>query len=313
MWLRRFTNYILENRWRAIALTFVITFIPLVGMVGILIAALVTLRKGMLEGGLFTVAATLPFVISFYLSGGQAAVVPLALWAAVGVAVLSNLLTWVYAVMLCKKKSWSAILQTAALFGVFLISVIHLCYPGVADWWGKALQSYYSQASNVAGLLQEKSVTSNEAQIAAINITKEFATGLMTAAVLFNAVLQLVIARWWECIVYTPGLLRRELHNIRLSRLAGALFILSLVFAYLGNGVVLDIMPVLYMLFVAAGLSLIHYMFGLMRSKATWFWLALLYTGLILGMQTSVLVVSVLALLDVWVDVRRRFNFRREG
>ena len=56
--------------------------------------------------------------------------------------------------------------------------------------------------------------------------------------------------------IYNPGSLRKELHRIRLSQLAGLLFLISMVFSYLGNSVVLDIMPVLYMLFCAAGLSL---------------------------------------------------------
>jgi hypothetical protein len=45
-----------------------------------------------------------------------------------------------------------------------------------------------------------------------------------------------------------------------LSTLAGILFLASLVLAYLGNKVVLDVMPIVYGLFAAAGLSLIHYL-----------------------------------------------------
>lgn len=307
MWLARLTEYLFKHRAQAIALTFVSTFIPVIGIVGILIAALVTLRKGVAEGAIFTLAATLPYAISFYVTGGHGAVVPLVVWAAVGVAVFSNILTWVFAVMLLRNTSWSVILQIAALVGVLVISVVHLVYPDVASWWGVQLQAYYEQASAMTGMLKPP-VGSPDTQLEAINVTKQYATGMMVAAVLFNAVLQLIAARWWQAIVFEPGILRKELHGIRLSQLAGGLFALSMVLSYMGNGVVLDIMPVLYMLFGAAGLSLAHYLFGLMISPTRWFWLCVFYITLIFSMPMSMVFVAMFALLDIWLDVRKRVS-----
>ena len=149
---------------------------------------------------------------------------------------------------------------------------------------------------------------SNESQIEAINLTKQYATGLMTAAVLFNALLQLAVARWWQSVLFSPGLLRKELHNIRLSQLAGVLFVASVAISYLGNSVISDIMPVLYALFATAGLSLIHYLFGLMKSPTVWFWLAFMYVTLIFSMPVSLMIVAVLGLSDIWLNIRNRFK-----
>ncbi len=311
MWLQRFTNYLFQHRWQAIALTFIITFIPVIGIIGILIAALVTLVTGVVEGAIFTLVATLPYIITFAFSSMGETMPPLVAWAAVGVAVLSNVLTWVFAVMLRRQSTWSEILQVAALVGVLVISVIHLIYPEVADWWGSELQSYYHQAATLApDVLKSSSTTATqtESQIDAISITKQYATGLMIAAILFNALLQLIVARWWQAIMFKPGSLRVELHNIRLSQLAGILFIISLVFSYLGNRVVLDIMPILYILFTAAGLSLIHYLFGLARSPTKWFWMSVLYVALIFTLPMSMLLVAMGAVVDIWTDVRKRFR-----
>jgi len=52
----------------------------------------------------------------------------------------------------------SVIIQIAALLGVLLVSVIHLVYPGIADWWGNQLQSYYVQASAMNDLLKNASL-----------------------------------------------------------------------------------------------------------------------------------------------------------
>jgi uncharacterized membrane protein YccF (DUF307 family) len=67
-------------------------------------------------------------------------------------------------------------------------------------------------------------------------------------------------------------------------------------------------MPVLYTLFGAAGLSLIHYFFGQMRAPMVWFWLMLVYAVLIFSMPISVISISIFALADSWLDIRKRFK-----
>src|SRR3990167_9971244 len=134
MWFKRFTKSLLQYRALAFALAFVSTFIPVLGIAGILIATLVTLRKSVVEGALLTIVTTVPYFISFYLAGSHEATIPLVMWAAVGVAVISNVLTWIFAVMLKRQTPWSQILQIAALMGVLVVSVVHLAYPTVADW-----------------------------------------------------------------------------------------------------------------------------------------------------------------------------------
>lgn len=331
MWLLRFTDYILRHRWQALALTFLSTLVSaclskllsnapvlimLLGFLlaiflstfGIVLAALITLIRGMTEGVIFTLAATLPYLIGLYAPANQD-VPHLMLWMGIGFAVLSNVLTWVFAVVLKRQMSWSLLIQLAALLGVFVISVIHLIYPGVVDWWGgqlQALQSFYTQMAPTSETL--KTVATNEAQIEWINISKQISTGAVTAVILCGAMLQLVAARWWQTKVFKPGMLQRELHNLRLSQLAGILFFGSLVLSYLGNVVVLDIMPVLYMLFIVAGLSLIHYLFGLSHSPTVWFWLAVFYLTLLLTWPFSVVLVAMFGWLDIWLNMRKRIS-----
>ncbi len=302
MWLYRFTNELLRKRWQSVLFVFVITFIPVIGTIGILVAALVTLVKGVAEGAVFTLATTLPYVLGFFLSGQELGV-PLILWAAIGV--ISNLLTWVFAIMLRRKTSWSVMFQIAALAGVLVISIVHLSYPGVADWWGHQLQIESTKSLTV---LQQNTAQSHDAQLEAINISKGYATGFVVATILINALIQLIVARWWQGVIFSRGNLSRELRAIRLSPLAGILFVMSLVFFYLGNAVVLDIMPILYALFCVAGLSLIHYLFRQMPSKTAWFWLFMLYVALIISMPSSIILVSMLALFDIWLDIRKRIK-----
>src|SRR3990167_446669 len=306
MRLLRLTNYLLGHRAIAILLVFCITFVPMIGIIGILYAGLITLRKGIIEGGIFTLAATLPYVASFYLSGGHAEDAPLIILAAIGIAVLSNVLTWIFASMLKRQVSWSNLIQIAALMGVLFVSIAHLINPSIAAWWGAQLQLYYTKAAALTSIAANKALVSPETQLETIAITKQYATGLMTMAILFNAILQLIVARWWQAAMFYPGLLRRELHTIRLSQLASGLFVLGLIFAYLGNSVALDIMPILYMLFGMAGLSLIHYLFGLLTQPTKWFWLWLMYIAFFISLPTSLLLVGIFALADAGFDIRHR-------
>ncbi|VVC76574.1 hypothetical protein AQUSIP_18900 [Aquicella siphonis] len=332
MRLQRLTEYLLRHRWQAIILTFIITYIPVIGMASILIACLVTLCVGVVEGAMFTLAATLPYVLVF--ASGTREAIPMVVWATVTLTVLGNVLTWVFAVMLRRHCSWSFILQVAALTGVLAISVIHLAYPGIGDWWAAQLQSFYNQSAALAGAAQGETLPAiGESQVDTINIIKNFATGILAVFVLFTAVIQVMVARWWQITVSHTGRLGRELQGIHLSRLAGGLFMLALVLYYLENSVVLDILPVLCLLFSAAGLSLVHYIFGLMEPSKGRFWLSLLYIALmysltmiamlplfsalnlILPVVIAVMILSasifafvVLGLFDVWFNMRKRIR-----
>jgi len=311
MKFQRFTKYMLEHRLEAVLLTFGFTFIPVLGVLGILFAALVTLRKGPAEGAIVTVAATMPYVFSFMLASHDPNALPIVLWTAVMVAVVSNILTWVFASMLAWQLSWSRILQIAALIGVLVISVIHLQFANIADWWSAQLTSYYTQASKAMSEVLNETANGgpSDAQLESIKMTKYYISGMIGSAILLNAVLQLVVARWWQSILYAPGVLRRELHHIRLSKMAGILFMVGIILSYIGNNsVVLDIMPIAYLLFAGAGLSLIHFFFGKMVSPTRWFWISLLYVAIIFAMPLSVVIVAMMALFDVWFDLRKRFG-----
>jgi hypothetical protein len=310
MWLKRYTHYLLQHRWVTLAITFLITFVPIVGSFGSLIATLVTVRKGVVEGAVLMLAATIPYGLSFYFTAShEVNVVPAIAWVALSVTVLINVLAWVFAVMLRRHNSWSTLIQLGALFGVLVVSVVHLAFPDIAAWW---MQQLTQQAALITGKLKNASggMLDQQAQADAIKLSSEHMTGVIVAVVLFLAMTQLVVARWWQMLVFQTTSLRKELHHIRLSHLAGVLFLISLALAYYGNGnrVVLDIMPILYLLFSTAGLSVVHFIFGLMRSPVVWIWMLLIYTILVFTVPASIFFLSVLGLIDIWLDIRKRLK-----
>lgn len=336
--MRQFTEYLLLHRWQALLLTLVITglslYIPVLGTASILIAAFFTLCLGVFEGAIFTLVATLPYLLFFTGSGHEAeAFALMKVWGAV-VLISSNVLTLVFAVMLRKHCSWSSLVQIVALFAVLVISVIHLVYPDVASWWSQQLTYLYNQANAMTDLAKsgaESAAATNDGFLETINTIRNFATGFVTAYIFFTALIQVMLARWWQVVIVNRGRLGKELQQIRLSRLAGFLFMASLVLCYLENQVVLDILPVLCLLFGGAGLSLIHYLCSKMEPSKGRLCLLVLYAALIYSLAMMALLplftalnvmlpvmlavmifmISILAFVslgffDVWFDVRKR-------
>jgi hypothetical protein len=300
MFLQRVTNYLLRHRIFALTLTFFITFVPVIRVVGVLIAAFMTLIKGAWAGLIFTLAVLVATGVGLYFVANHDPAIPTAfLWVISVSALLANGLTWVFAVMLRRQTSWSTITQVAALGTALVISLIHILYPAVADWWAIWAVKLQTQA--------KLNLNPNEF-MEMINLNKPYATGIALAAILITAFSQVIVARWWLAVLYSPGSLRRGLQSIRLSRLAGILFVASLVLAYLGNAVILDIMPVLYLLFFGAGLSFVHYFFNTMPPSKRWIWLSIFYVALLLLLPFSAMLVVGLALADGMLDLRKRLS-----
>jgi hypothetical protein len=286
-------------------------------------AALMTLCEGIVTGALFALAATLPFIASF-ISTTHHLTTPSSVLVVVSMLtiILSNGLTWLFAVLLRKGLIWSKLLQQVALGSVLVISLIHLAYPDMSDWWATQLQLFYKQATAVTNALVNHVNTNTPLATIddMVNAIKPYTTGLLAIFILLSAFLQLIVACWWLSAVFKPGSLRNMLSQIRLSRLAGLLFLACLILAYLGNSVVLDIMPILYVLFAAAGLSLLHYLLNLYPHGKVWFFV--FYGVLLLAIVTmtiqpaiaaivislAVVLLATLALLDIGWDVRKRIK-----
>jgi hypothetical protein len=303
MILRRFTDYILQGRLQAMGTAFVFGFVPLLGTVSILIAAFITLRKGVLEGLLVLVAATLPLLLEYMAFPPQpdAAVTTLEITL---VLLASNLLTWLFAAALRKYSSWSLVLQLGALLGIIAVCAVHIVYPDIASWWHAKLTGYFSSSLDMMSQIKADDTQTQESMVTkVVTMLTPYATGWVAIFLIFNSLLQVFLARWWQASIFNPGGLKKELYQIRMSQIAGIVFFITLIWSYWGNAVILDIMPILFITFAAAGFSLLHYLLAL--KKHGWIWLGLIYLVATL-VPESVVVISIIALLDISLDFRKR-------
>lgn len=321
------TDFILKNRWRTLAVAFAITFIPLIGTISIIIAGLVTLRKGALEGFWVLIASTLRYFLILPVEP-----MPTSLWL-VGVITATNLLTWGFAALLHRFQNWNLVLEVAALIGIVIVTTAHAVKPDIETFWGNQLSTLLSQADAKASLPSiaqniNKSSTAPAATPAAqpseegtepdiisfVNVTKPYATGILAASLVFTALMQLLIARFWQLVPFKPLEFQDEIHHVRLSHMAGLVFLAALVLSYLKIALALDMLPVLYLTFCIAGLSLAHYFIAKLKILG-WLWLFVFYTILLCSWMVyhsplAFQLIALIALLDVWFDWRERnFHF----
>lgn len=300
--LRRVTDFILQGRSQAMGVAFVCAYIPLLGSISILIAGLVTLRKGVLEGFLVLCAAIIPLIINYYAASVPAEQLKLA-QVTIGLVIVSNILVWLYAGLLRQYANWNLLLEVSLFVAVVLIGIAHLIYPNLAEWWGTQLTAYFTRAAAIASGLPNPDI---KTQLQVVNIIKHYATGLMLTSLILNGLLQVGLARWWQAAMFNPGGLRKELYSLRLSNIVGILFILVLVASFWSNAIVLDIKPVFYALFSVAGFSLLHW--WLATKRYGWVGLLIAYIAAILLFPESLMIIAILALLDVLLDLRKRLT-----
>ncbi len=307
MLLRRFTDFILRSRVSAMSVAFLLSFVPLIGAsVSILVAALVTLRKGAVEGSLVLGASIAPYLLAYVVAPQTD---DQFIFIATGAIIAINVLTWLLSVVLRRFANWSWVVEIATYVGIVLVCVIHLIYPDLSAWWSTQLTAYFNKTAVMVGQLVPDGASSTEAVSAEmIANVKRFVTGFLVASIVFNALLQLVLARWWQSVIFNPGALQRELHQVRLSYISVAMFVLVSILAYLENALGLDLLPVLITAFGMSGMSLIHRL--VLSNRAAWFWLTLIYISILLMFPLGLMLVAMVGVFDSLLDLRKKFDLK---
>jgi hypothetical protein len=250
---------------------------------------LVTLRKGRLEGTWVAIAAILP-VLAFAVLGYSY------------LSLLNNLLSvltiWVLALVLRRTTSWSYVLVIAAGLGVMAVLAIHGYSSNVDQWWQQKMMA------NMQTLKSELALDTTTQQALISNLAS-IATGIIAVLLLLMNLGWLLLARNWQAVMFNPGQLRPELQNIRMPKwLAVALGILIVLGLLTQWQLCFDVLPVVLLPFVLAGVSLVHFIINV--RKLSWFWLVVFYILLVLFLPYWAGALAILALTDSMVDLRRR-------
>ena len=269
----------MRGRAQACLVALLGVLVPLIGPAAV---GLVTLRKGSVEGALVALWASLPFVVSYFAGQSSPFVAVMSILALANTLIVANVLRGT--------ASWSL-----ALVSDVCVAVGFVVFAGVV---------FQTDLSVMMSDLTELFVSVSE-QLEKDYVMPDTSSVLAWVAWMtaFSALLGVVVARWWQALLFNPGGFQQEFQGIRLESKVGlgCLLLVILGFTLLSEfqfWLQLASIPL-----IVCGLSLLHYTAKV--KKAGGYWLVLMYLGLFLGPVMSGLLVA-LGAIDSVLNLRAR-------
>lgn len=291
--MRSLAEYIMRGRKQAIIAAFIFAWIPLFGWMADVITCFVTLRKGPKEGLAILPWSLLPNIVYASLSSSSNLMMVTVIYSLIGTSVASYLL----ATLLRETNSWSIVLEIAGLLGILTVIIVHIVNPNIAIHWVADLNNYIKANG---GDLQQLSMPDTQE---ALKFFASIIVGLQMAALIIGDLFNIFLARYMQSLLYNPGAVQDELRNIRLSLTTVVISLIVVGLASFGKvSFAVDCMPIVILIFVLAGTSLVHYF--LAKGKAHLLWYVVYYCALVFILPFIV----GLATLDSWRNFRQRYG-----
>lgn len=269
--------------------------IPLIGYIGAAAIALVVLHAGIRQGleltGIGMLAAGL---LAWIVAGGQA--VQLVLMMAIQwMPVL--LIAWALRVF----RSQGLAFSVAGGLGVLSVLLIHLLTGSPREWWRSLLEQFVQVAKQQQNVQVDPQVLDNLAGIM---------TGLAVAGSVIGVIIAVLLARWWQAMLYNPGGFAQEFRQFRVSRTVApaalVLGALALMLSGQWRELVLDILMVGLVVYLVQGISLFHALVAWRGLSPGW--LVLLYGMILFGAPYGILMIGMAGYADTWIDIRSRIS-----
>jgi hypothetical protein len=246
---------------------------------------LVTLRKDSSEGLIVALWALLPW-LALYLTGSMSPLLTLAPSAALVVIVVA-------ANFLRTTVSWQWTLIGVGLCSAVAVSIVGIVASADIDQVVAEVAELVAQISAQAGVSEELSLVPD----------RTFVLGLLAWMIALTVVCGLLVARWWQALLFNPGGFREEFHGFRLERRVAIIL-----FAIVVAGVMLprEYTPWIELLslpLLIAGVALVHSSVKIMGFGGHW--LGLMYFGLFFIGPTGTVLVG-LGLVDSILNLRSR-------
>lgn len=299
--MKSLAAFVMRSRWSAALVASVAAvsfwlFPPLLIVSGAVVA-LVTLRRGAVEGSLImALAGAVAAGLIWQVLGAP--------WPMLDVLLAVWLPVWLLALVLRATISLSRTIQVATLLGLLGVAGFYLVLGDPAIWWSALLGNFQEQLAALA----PSGPTSDQALLEQwLELLKEWAPwlpGQAVGAVLLAVLLALLLGRWWQALLFNPGGFRPEFHELRLGQplaiLALMLFGAVLLSGWppLANGLLVLGMP-----YTVQGVALVHAV--VFKRRLSPAWLVLFYLLLIPFLSQLVMVLGV---VDAWTDFRNRIR-----
>jgi hypothetical protein len=254
---------------------------------------LVTLRHGAQEG--LAIIAGAAILCSLVAWGGMGTP-----WFSLPLVMALWLPVWLGSQVLRVTRSQGVMLIAVGAMAALFALGMRVMIGDVQAWWYAVLQRFFEQPAADTGI-----PFGPEELKAAAGTMNAFAAGALGVSV----VMPILLARWWQAILYNPGGFGAEFRELRLPRVAALPVALAAVFVAVQfmndgvQGVAADLLVVAMALYLFQGLAIAHYYIH--QRGASVGRIVLLYTGLVLMQPYSALALAMVGLVDSGMDLRR--------
>jgi len=282
--MRSLLQWLLRGQVASALLLAACTAIPLLTWFAAAGGSLLLLRRGLAASGQALLLALLP-ALAWWLVANDPRIL------------LILLGSFALAQVLRRYSSWRWVLLASLLSGAGTALCLQLAFSEPLAVQNAQLQQFLPQA--LGALYQQMSEAE---QLRLAELIPLLLLGVLATLLQIASLLCLMLARYWQALLFNPGGFSREFHALRLPRsVAFSLFALMLLIPALSTtGAVL--VPLCSVPLLFAGLALVH---GKLAGKAGGkFWLVGLYLSLLLFMQLAYPLLLVLALSDSLFDFR---------
>ncbi|HEY7886042.1 MAG TPA: hypothetical protein VIC08_13950 [Cellvibrionaceae bacterium] len=281
--MRALAEFIMRGRTQAAIVAIVGHWVPLLTPAAI---GLVTLRRGPADGLWVLMWGLLPAIVLLAMSQ------PSALLAINGAVSL-----YLSAVLLRTSASWRHTLMGLVAVNTLGALILALLFP-------ELLGVLVQLCVEVFEHLQAQSQQSLGLPVPDATLV----LGLLAAMTAASGIVGLIVARWWQALLYNPGGFAGEFRALRLGPVEALVCAAAVGYCYAQpvNYAMWQIVFMLPLLF--AGIALVHDIAA--RRGVGTPWLVVFYVVFALLLQPFITLLVAVAFVDTWLNIRGRVSAR---
>jgi hypothetical protein len=286
--------YIMRGRLQAMivasSLALLSLIIPPVSVVSSATVALVTLRRGALDGlsvlGCSSIAAGL---LGYFLIGNYqfALLYVMVLWIPV----------WLISIVLREGRYLSLAVEIAILLGIVGVIGFYLTIDEPVSMWKQVLSQMVPANAPVENVQHT------------IDLLAHFMTGVVAAGSVFGLLFGLFLGRWWQALLYNPGGFKEEFLSLktqpRLAMGSVTIVIFALATKDSLSEVAWNIVIPLFVMYTFIGSAILHKVFASMKLGR--YMVPMFYITVFL-IPHAMLPIALVGLMDPWLDLRKKIK-----
>lgn len=298
--MRALARYIMHGRVQAIGsvvslalLSLIVSPLAIFTTAGV---ALVTLVHGYREGLVNLVVSTVILTIFTGVALSQPAI-------GLELALKFWLPAWFLASIVFTRKSMSLAIVVAGALSCLLVLGFYLFSDPAAHWY-EVINKQLVPMLKEAGMQFKEGPKTEQLWL----FMSKIMTGSALALFLALQTMSLLLARYWQALLYNPGGFAQEFRQLRFGVVAANIALVTTVFAIAtANEMALNLFFIAIVLMMFQGLAVMHSLVAKCKLRSSW--LIGVYVIMLFTLQhgaVGLLLIALVGLLDNWLNLRFR-------